>query len=99
MRDDLGFDRCRLYRDRLIASPRVQRWALANPLTRPIARRRARAMLDLCAGFVYSQVLFTCVRLRLFDILFNRNGNDDVCKIQNSFVFPRIDGREIPACG
>jgi len=27
-------------------------------------------MLDLCAGFVYSQVLFTCVRLRLFDILF-----------------------------
>jgi Dimerisation domain len=56
--------------DRLIASPRVQRWALANPVTRPVARRRARAMLDLCAGFVYSQVLFTCVRLRLFDILF-----------------------------
>ena len=64
------FDRCRSYRDQLIASPRVQRWVLANPLTRPIARRRARAMLDLCAGFVYSQVLFTCVRLRLFDILF-----------------------------
>jgi demethylspheroidene O-methyltransferase len=63
-------DRCRLYRDRLIASPRVQRWALANPVTRPVAQRRARAMLDLCAGFVYSQVLFTCVRLRLFDILF-----------------------------
>ena len=63
-------DRCRLYRDRLIASPRVQRWALANPVTRPVAQRRARAMLDLCAGFVYSQVLFTCVRLHLFDILF-----------------------------
>ena len=63
-------DRCRLYRDRLIASPRAQRWALANPVTRPVAQRRARAMLDLCAGFVYSQVLFTCVRLRLFDILF-----------------------------
>ena len=63
-------DRWRLCRDRLIASPRVQRWALANPLTRPVAQRRARAMLDLCAGFFYSQVLFTCVRLRLFDILF-----------------------------
>ena len=63
-------DRWRLYRDRLITSSRVQRWALANPLTRPVAQRRARAMLDLCAGFVYSQVLFTCVRLRLFDILF-----------------------------
>src|ERR1700731_1852201 len=66
------FDRCRSYRDQLIASPRVQRWVLANPLTRPIARRRARAMLDLCAGFVYSQVLFACVRLRLFDILFEQ---------------------------
>ena len=66
------FDRCRSYRDQLIASPRVQRWVLANPLTRPIARRRARAMLDLCAGFVYSQVLFACVRLRLFDILFKQ---------------------------
>jgi demethylspheroidene O-methyltransferase len=65
-------DRWRLYRDRLIASPRVQRWALANPLTRPVAHRRTRAMLDLCAGFVYSQVLFTCVRLRLFDILFKK---------------------------
>ncbi len=26
-------------------------------------------MLDLCAGFVYSQVLFACVQLRLFDLL------------------------------
>jgi hypothetical protein len=66
------FDRCRSYRDQLIASPRVQRWVLATPLTRPITRRRARAMLDLCAGFVYSQVLFACVRLRLFDILFKQ---------------------------
>ena len=26
-------------------------------------------MLDLCAGFVYSQVLFACVQLRLFELL------------------------------
>jgi demethylspheroidene O-methyltransferase len=64
-------ERCRSYRDRLIANPRVQRWALANPLTRPVLRRQARAALDLCAGFVYSQVLFTCVRLRLLEILFD----------------------------
>jgi demethylspheroidene O-methyltransferase len=38
-------------------------------LTRPIARRRARAVFDLVAGFVYSQVLLACVRLRLFDLL------------------------------
>ncbi len=36
------------------------------PLTRPIARRRARALFDLTAGFVYSQVLLACVRLDLF---------------------------------
>ena len=28
-----------------------------------------RALFDLCAGFVYSQILFACVRLRLFDHL------------------------------
>jgi demethylspheroidene O-methyltransferase len=57
------------WRDRLVASPRFRRWAVAFPLTRPIARRRTRALFDLCAGFVYSQILLACVRLRLFDIL------------------------------
>lgn len=48
------------YRNRLLASPRFQRWAADFPLTRPIARRRARAVFDLCAGFVYSQILLAC---------------------------------------
>jgi demethylspheroidene O-methyltransferase len=56
-------------RDRLLASPTFQRWAAAFPLTRPIARRRARDLFDLCAGFVYSQVLLACVRLHVCDIL------------------------------
>jgi demethylspheroidene O-methyltransferase len=56
-------------RDRLLASPRFQRLAAASPLTRRIARRRAQALFDLCAGFVYSQILLTCVRLDLFEIL------------------------------
>ena len=55
--------------DRLLASPRFRRWAAAFPLTRPLARRRARALFDLCAGFVYSQVLQACVSLGLFDML------------------------------
>jgi demethylspheroidene O-methyltransferase len=58
-------------RDRLLASRRFQRWAAAFPLTRPIAQRRARALFDLCAGFVYSQVLLACVRLHLFETLFD----------------------------
>ncbi len=57
------------WRDRLVANPRFRRWAVAFPLTRPLARRRTRALFDLCAGFVYSQILVACVRLRLFDIL------------------------------
>jgi demethylspheroidene O-methyltransferase len=54
---------------RIIASPRFQRWAAWFPLTRFIARRRARALFDLCAGFVYSQILHAGVRLGLYDAL------------------------------
>jgi demethylspheroidene O-methyltransferase len=66
---DTWLDRLREGRDRLISNPKFQRWALANPFTRLIARRRARAALDLTAGFVYSQALFACARLKLFDAL------------------------------
>ena len=62
-------DRWRSVRDFLLSSRRFQRWAAAFPLTRPIARRRAADLFDLCAGFVYSQVLFACVRLHLFEQL------------------------------
>jgi demethylspheroidene O-methyltransferase len=61
--------RWREARDRLVASPSFRRWASAFPLTRLVARRRAGRLFDLCAGFVYSQVLLACVRLRLFDTL------------------------------
>lgn len=62
-------DRWRGIRDSLLSNRRFQRWAAAFPLTRPIARRRAADLFDLCAGFVYSQVLVACVRLRLFQQL------------------------------
>jgi demethylspheroidene O-methyltransferase len=62
-------DRWRGMRDTLLSSRRFQRWAAAFPLTRPIARRRAADLFDLCAGFVYSQVLVASVRLRLFQQL------------------------------
>jgi len=62
-------DRIHTFRDGLLANPRFQRWAAAFPLTRPIARHRAAALFDLCAGFVYSQVLLACVRLNLFEVL------------------------------
>jgi len=62
-------DRFRAFREGLAARPGFRRWAARFPLTRPFARRRARALFDLCAGFVYTQVLLACVRLRVFAIL------------------------------
>jgi demethylspheroidene O-methyltransferase len=57
------------WRDRLLVSPAFQRRAANSPLLRPIVRRRALGLFDLVSGFVYSQVLLACVRLRVFEIL------------------------------
>ena len=57
------------WRDRTLADPGFRAWAARFPLTRPIARRRSRALFDLCAGFAYSQVLGACVTLGVFDLL------------------------------
>jgi demethylspheroidene O-methyltransferase len=65
-------DRYLDWRNRLLSDPRFQRWAAGFPLTRKIAEKRAQSLFDLCAGFVYSQVLFACVRLRLFELLSER---------------------------
>lgn len=62
-------DRLLDWRDAVIANPGFQRFAAGFSLLRPIARHRAGAVFDLCAGFVYSQILLACVRLRLFDHL------------------------------
>ena len=65
-------DRWQALGDRLLASPGFQRRAAAFPPTRGVASRRARRLFDLCAGFVYSQVLLACVRLDLFALLAER---------------------------
>lgn len=62
-------DRWLALRDRCLSSPVFQRRASAFLLTRPTARRHARELFDLVAGFVYSQVLLACVQLRVFEIL------------------------------
>ena len=86
-------DRLRGWRDRLIADPRFQRWSLGNPLTRWIARRSSRAMLDLCAGFVYSQVLFACVQLRLFELL--RDGPLTISELAAKMALPDDAARRL----
>ena len=62
-------ERWEAWRDRQLTSPEFQRRAARTWWMRPIARRRARGLFDLVAGFVYSQVLLACVRLRVFDLL------------------------------
>ena len=62
-------DRLLGVRDRILANHGFQRFAGTFALTRPIARRRAGALFDLCAGFVYSQILLACVRLKIFEHL------------------------------
>jgi demethylspheroidene O-methyltransferase len=62
-------ERMRDWRSRIIADERFQRWAANSPLTRRVAQRKARALFDLCAGFVYSQVLSACVKLEVFELL------------------------------
>ena len=74
-------------RNRLIANPRFQSWAAKSPLTRRLARKRARELFDLCAGFVYSQILLACVRLRLFEFL--ATGPRSVDSVASHTALPR----------
>ena len=57
------------WRNRQLANPEFHRKARRNPFMRFMARRRARSLFDLVSGFVYSQILSSCVQLDLFSIL------------------------------
>ncbi len=56
-------------RNHVLSSPEVTRWAVRFPLTRPIARRRARGIFDLVAGFVYAQVTAAAIETGLVAFL------------------------------
>jgi demethylspheroidene O-methyltransferase len=68
-RGSLWRDRWFAARDRLLGSSHFQRWAAGFPLTRGVAKKHAKSLFNLCAGFVYSQVLLACVELEIFEIL------------------------------
>lgn len=83
----LLLERWRLWRDGLLTQPDFQRRAARSWWMRPIARRRARALFDLVAGFVYTQVLLACVRLRLFETL--AAGPLPAAELQRRLELPR----------
>lgn len=62
-------DRILAWWDRTVSTPGFQSWAARFPLTRPVARHRSRALFDVMAGFVYSQVLRACVELDVFALV------------------------------
>lgn len=49
------------WRNGLLGNPRFQNWAARNPLLRPFARRKARELFDLVAGFTYTQTLYAAL--------------------------------------
>ena len=55
--------------DRWSTSPALHRWAMSSALTRWVVRRRSAQLFGCMAGFVHSQVLLACVRLRLLETL------------------------------
>lgn len=62
-------DRFFAWRDGLLSDPGFQRRSARFALSRPFARKSARALFDLTAGFVYSQVLKACLDLDLFTLV------------------------------
>ena len=65
-------DRILAFRDRTLARPAFQRWATRIWPVSLHARREAKALFDLTAGFAYSKVLAACVRLGVLDRLAER---------------------------
>ncbi len=62
-------DKWRMTRNRLLASPKFQDFAVSFPPFRPVSRSRSRALFDLLAGFSYSQILYVAVKLGLIEML------------------------------
>ncbi|MBL8953821.1 MAG: hypothetical protein JNK82_23800 [Myxococcaceae bacterium] len=86
-------DRWVALRNRLLSKPGFQRWAARFPLTRFIARSQAASVFDLCAGFVYSQVLAAMVRLSLLELL--RQGPQELEVLASVVGLPRAGARRL----
>jgi demethylspheroidene O-methyltransferase len=63
------WDRLCILKDRLIADARFQTRVAKIPFLKNIAKKRANQLFDVMAGFVYTQILLSCVRLNLFNLL------------------------------
>ena len=76
---------------RWLASAKMQRWALRLPVSNRIANARARALFDLCAGFVYSQVLLACVQTRVLERLYAHPRTSDALSAELGLEPPAVE--------
>lgn len=51
---------------RIASSARARQWLAKFPLTRHISRHQSQGLFDLCAGFVYTQILYAFVETQLY---------------------------------
>ncbi len=66
------------WRNRRLGDPGFQRWAARFPLTRQVARRRARALFDIVAGFTYSQVAYAVIEVGLLPFVVEKRSLAEV---------------------
>jgi demethylspheroidene O-methyltransferase len=57
------------FRNGRLMDPGFQAWAASFPLTRGIAKARARQLFDIAVGFSYARILSACVELNVFEQL------------------------------
>ncbi len=65
--------RIRQWRNALLGSPEFRSRIQRFPATKWLANKKANTLFRLTAGFVHSQVLAACVKLRVFDHLRDRS--------------------------
>ena len=80
-------ERIYAFRDSLLKDPAFHRAVLRFAPTRWIARRRARELFNITAGFVYSQVLAACIELDLLERL--ASGPASTAVLAEELALPR----------
>ena len=67
----IGFDRFWFskIRDRILLNDRLRSFMESSTILKPFIRSQANEIFDLVSGFVYSQILYACVSLDLFEKL------------------------------
>lgn len=83
-------ERFTAWRNRIVADPKFQRWASRFPLTKRVVRRDGERLFDLVAGFVYSQTLYACVELDLFERLSQRPQSAEALALDGEIPVQRM---------